>query len=128
MARPEELITLSLLLFVGVVIGRLAGAQRERERLAERREREARALFAISRELATAPRLASAIDPVLERVRTDAGMTRAWVGLGSTVATERPFGVDTTNPPIEKVGTHAILKRERPEDRATWVRIHTDGR
>ena len=124
-ARPEELITLSLLLFVGVVIGRLAGAQREREQLAARREREARALFAISRELATAPRLASAIDPVLERVRADAGMTRAWVGLGSTVATERPIGGDATDPPIEKVGTHAILQRQRPEDTATWVRIHT---
>jgi two-component system sensor histidine kinase KdpD len=46
-AQPEELITLFLLLFVGVVIGRLGGAQLERERLAARREREARALFAI---------------------------------------------------------------------------------
>jgi two-component system, OmpR family, sensor histidine kinase KdpD len=124
-ARPEELITLFLLLFVGIVIGRLGGAQRERQQLAARREREARALFAISRELVTAPRLANAIDTVLERVRTDAGMTRAWVGLGSTVATERPIGGAASDPPIEKVGTHAVLQRGRPEDTATWVRIHT---
>jgi two-component system, OmpR family, sensor histidine kinase KdpD len=124
-ARPEELITLFLLLFVGLVIGRLGGAQRERQQLAARREREARALFAISRELATAPRLASAVGTVLDRVRADAGMTRAWVGLGPTIAGERPVGDTASNPPIEQVGTHAVLRRDRPEDAATWVRIHT---
>lgn len=55
-ARPDELVTLLLLLFVGIVIGRLAGRQRDRERLARRREREARALFGVTRELATAHR------------------------------------------------------------------------
>jgi two-component system, OmpR family, sensor histidine kinase KdpD len=123
-ARPEELITLFLLLFVGIVIGRLGGAQRERERLAAQREREARALFAISRELATAPRVTDAIGTVLERVRADAGMTRAWVGVGSTIAGERPLG-DTGGPRTEPVGTHSVLQRDRPEDSATWVRIHT---
>jgi two-component system sensor histidine kinase KdpD len=123
-ARPEELITLFLLLFVGVVIGRLGGAQRDRERLAAQREREARALFAISRELATAPRLAGAIGTVLDRVRADAGMTRAWIGVGSTIAGERPLG-DTGGASMEPVGTHSVLKRDRPEDSASWVRIHT---
>jgi two-component system sensor histidine kinase KdpD len=123
-ARPEELITLFLLLFVGVVIGRLGGAQRDRERLAAQREREARALFAISRELATAPRLAGAIGTVLDRVRADAGMARAWVGVGSTIAGERPLG-DTGGGSMEPVGTHSVLKRDRPEDSASWVRIHT---
>ncbi len=124
-ARPEELITLFLLLFVGVVIGRLGGAQREREQLAARREREARALFAISRELATAPKLSGAIDTVMERVRADAGMTRAWVSLGLRIATERPIGVAASEDALGPVGTHAVLQRGRPEDTATWVRIHT---
>jgi two-component system sensor histidine kinase KdpD len=123
-ARPEELITLFLLLFVGIVIGRLGGAQRERERLAAQREREARALFAISRELATAPRLTGAIGTVLARVRADAGMTRAWVGVGSTMTGERAFG-DTGGPPMEPIATHTVLRRDRPEDSASWVRIHT---
>ena len=126
-SRPEELITLFLLLFVGIVIGRLGGAQRERERLAAQREREARALFAISRELATAPRLTNAIGTVLERLRADAGMTRAWVGVGSTIAGERTLG-DTGGPPMETVGTHTVLRRDRPEDSATWVRLHTGSR
>jgi K+-sensing histidine kinase KdpD len=39
-AAPEELLNLLLLLFVGVVIGRLAGNQRDCERVAQRRERE----------------------------------------------------------------------------------------
>ncbi|HEY6608840.1 MAG TPA: DUF4118 domain-containing protein, partial [Candidatus Limnocylindria bacterium] len=51
--RAEELLTLFLLLVVGIVMGRLAGIQRDREQQATRREREARALFGISRELAT---------------------------------------------------------------------------
>ncbi len=126
-ARPEDLITLLLLLFVGLVIGRLAGAQRERERLAARREREARALFAISRELATAPRLTSAIETVLERMRLDAGMARAWIGLGSTVAGERMVGDTAPGQPIEPIGTHHLLRRDRPEDAATWVRIHPES-
>lgn len=60
-ARADELLTLVLLLFVGVASGRLAGLQRDRERQAVRREREARALFAISRELATSDRVTAAI-------------------------------------------------------------------
>jgi len=124
-ARPEELITLFLLLFVGVVIGRLGGAQRDRERIAAQREREARALFAISRELATAPKLSGAIDTVMERVRADAGMTIAWVSLGLRIATERVIGAAASEESLEPVGTYAVLQRGRPEDAATWVRIHT---
>ena len=42
-----------LLLFVGVVVGQLAALQRSRAETATQREREARALFAVSRALAT---------------------------------------------------------------------------
>ena len=82
--------TLVLLLFVGLVIGQLAGRQRDRERLAASREREARALFAISRELATgaSPRR-HALGSVLQRLGADAGLARAWIGIGPTISQER---------------------------------------
>ena len=71
-SRPEELLTLILLLFVGVVIGRLAGLQRQREHEALRREREAQALFGISRELVRSERLPDAIRAVAARLAADA--------------------------------------------------------
>jgi two-component system sensor histidine kinase KdpD len=52
-------------------------------------------------------------------------MARAWVGLGPTVAGERAIGDTTPGTPMDPVGTYAVLQRERPEDVATWVRIHT---
>lgn len=123
-ARPEEWVTLLLLLFVGVVIGRLAGSQRDRERLALRREREAKALFAISRELATAHRSADAIGAVLVRLVDETGMARMWVGLGPTAAQERLVGDTEATAPLPAVGTHAVLQRDRAEGSAVWTRIH----
>jgi two-component system, OmpR family, sensor histidine kinase KdpD len=124
-ARPEEVLTLLLLLFVGVVSGRLAGFQRDREREALQREREARALFALSRELATSERLTDAIQSVVVRLAGEAGMERTWVGLGGTIPHERIVadsrGVETPRPGI---GTHAVLQRDREEGAATWTRIH----
>ncbi len=123
--RADEVLTLLLFLFVGIVIGRLAGLQRDREREAIGREREARALFAISRELATSDRLPDAIQSVVGRLAMEAGMERTWVGLGATVPHERVVadsgGLASPRP---SVGTHAVLQRDRQEGAATWIRIH----
>lgn len=124
-ARAEEWVTLLLLLFVGVVIGQLAGGQRDRERLARRRERESRALFAVTRELATQPRSADAIGAVLSRLVEETGMMRMWVGLGPTTAQERVVGDTESQHPLPAVGTHALLRRDRAEASAAWRRIHT---
>lgn len=123
--RAEEVLTLFLLLFVGIVSGRLAGLQRDRERTALLREREARALFGISRELATSERLTDAIQSVVGRLADEAGMARTWVGLGATVAHERVVadsaGVDVPRP---VVGTYAVLQRGREDGTSSWTRIH----
>jgi two-component system sensor histidine kinase KdpD len=123
--RAEEVLTLLLLLFVGIVIGRLAGLQRDRERQALRREREARALFGITRELATSNRLTDAIQSVVTRLATEAGMERTWVAFGATVPHERVVadsaGLASPRPGI---GTHSVLHRDSEEGAATWIRIH----
>ena len=121
---PEELLNLLLLLFVGVVIGRLAGNQRDRERVAQRREREARAQFAITRELATAPRLPQAMQAVVERIGRETWFRRIWIGLGATVAQERVAADTEPGRPMPAIGTHAVLRRDREEGAAVWTRIN----
>lgn len=127
-ARAEELLNLLLLLFVGAIIGRLAGYQRDRERLAQRREREARAQFAITRELATASRLSTAMQAIVERIGAEARMTRTWIGLGATVAQERIAADTAAGTPLPSTGTHAVLRRDRDEGASTWTRIHAHAR
>lgn len=124
-ARPDELVTLLLVLFVGIVIGRLAGRQRDRERLAGRREREARALLVVSRELATAHRLPGAMRAVLERLVAETWMTRTWVGLGPTQAQERIAADSAPDEATPAIGTHAVLRRDHEEGAAVWTRIHS---
>ena len=127
-ARPEELVTLLLLLFVGVVIGRLAGEQRDRQRLAQRREREARAQFAITRELASAHRLPQAMQAVVERIGAEARMKRTWIGIGATVPQERVVADTSPGEPLPPIGTHAVLGRDKEEGAAVWIRIHAQSR
>ena len=122
--RADEVLTLFLLLVVGIVSGRLAGRQRDREQEASRREREARAIFGISRELATSERLTDAMQSVAARLADETGMERTWVGIGATVRHERVVadsgGVATPRPTF---GTYAVLQRDREEGAATWARI-----
>ena len=127
-ARADELLNLLLLLFVGVIIGRLTGHQRDRERLAQRREREARAQFAITRELATASRLPNAMQAVVERIGVEARMTRTWIGLGPTVALERIAADTAAGRALPSTGTHAVLRRDSDEGASTWKRIHAHAR
>src|SRR3954447_13796188 len=64
MHEPGVWLSVVLLLFVGVVVGQLAAMQRDRAEIATRREREARALFGVSRALATR----ETIDVVLSEI------------------------------------------------------------
>ena len=85
----EEWFNLILLLVVGIVCGRLAGAQRDRAHEAETRERVTRALFQISRELATAQAAAPAMVRIAELLRVETRMERVWIGISSMTAAGR---------------------------------------
>jgi two-component system sensor histidine kinase KdpD len=126
-SRAEELLTLVLLLFVGVVISRLAGLQRTREQESSRREREARALFGISRELATAHRLEAALPRVLERLIAEAQLRRAWIGIGPTVLQERTIADTSAGAEQPAAALHFLLQRDREEGAASWTRIRPEG-
>lgn len=126
-ARPAELVTLGLLLFAGVVIGRLAGMQRDRERVAERREAEARAMAALARHLAIAPSVADALGSIVTLLVAETDMERVWIGIGATTAHER-VAVDsaTDGSPPPAAATYSVL-RHHPADGGGWVRIHAPG-
>src|SRR6188508_1303843 len=83
------------------------------EQLALRREREARALFAISRELATAHRVETALPTVLDRLVDEAQLTRAWIGIGPTIAQERAIADTSPEEPLPSASLHFRLQRDR---------------
>ncbi len=69
-AQDEELVALALLLITGIITGQLAALLRERARDAERREREAVALYDVVR-LVAEPDIQRALTAVAEKLRSD---------------------------------------------------------
>jgi two-component system, OmpR family, sensor histidine kinase KdpD len=126
-AAPIEILNLLLLLSVGILIGRLAGLQRARARDAARREREARALFATSRLLASARRARDAFPAIVDRLASETRMSRIWIGLGATEAQEQILA-DSGTGPVPRVGGHFVLRRTPDERHSEWVRIKATGR
>ena len=127
---PGEWLNLILLLVVGIVVGRLAGQVRDRAIAAETREREARALFRISRALAQSPRAAAALPEIVASVLEETGMSRVWVTLGEGPAARVLSDSDGSAPLPDSPVRHDLLRQPGAKP-ATWVRIHapkTPGR
>jgi two-component system, OmpR family, sensor histidine kinase KdpD len=124
---PNEILNLLLLLILGILIGRLAGLQRDRARDAAQREREARALFAVTRSLAGARRARDAFPTILDRLRGETRMRRLWIGLGPTEAQEQVFA-DTGEGQLPRISQHFVLRRTVDERHSDWVRIKATGR
>ena len=80
-AAPGEWLNLVLLLAVGLLVGQMAALLRIREETAVAREHEARALFSVSRELATRPSTVEVLPRIVEVVRREAHLSRAWITL-----------------------------------------------
>jgi two-component system sensor histidine kinase KdpD len=124
---PQHILTLVLLLAVGVAIGRLTGLQRDQARNSERREHEARALFNVSRAIASAKRTNEALPVLVASLAEDAGMARVWVGLGSTWAQEQVVAASDPGADAPGSGPHSILPRGSAEGQPAWVRLSPPG-
>jgi two-component system sensor histidine kinase KdpD len=120
----EEWFNLILLLVVGIVCGRLAGAQRDRAHDAETRERVTRALFEISRELATAQAAAPAMVRIAELLRVETRMERVWIGIGTAGSQERIAADTGQGPALPAPPVQMILRRMSDDQPAEWVRVH----
>jgi two-component system sensor histidine kinase KdpD len=127
-ARPHEFVTLIALLVIGILIGRLAGRQRDREQQAGRREREARALYSISRSLNAADTLDDAAATVVARIEREAQLERVWIGVSRDGGQERTLADSLGGEPLPEVGGHSVLRRDRAEGEAAWLRVHPPGR
>lgn len=121
------LLSTVLLLFVGVVVGRLAAMQRERAETATAREREARALFGVSRSLASRTTMPDALGSILGVLAAEAGLERAWIGIGADPAIESVVA-DTGGgrSPVQPARVR-VLQRMRDDQPLRWVLVQRPG-
>jgi two-component system sensor histidine kinase KdpD len=125
--HPGEVVNLFLLLFVGIVVGELAALQRDRADLARAREREARALFQVSRALATRASTPAVLPAVIDILAREAGMDRVWVSLGPDDARERVAADTAEGSPLPDIGVEVVLQRTPGDAPARWVRVRRPG-
>ncbi len=124
---PSEWLSLILLLFVGVVVGQLAALQRSRAEDASAREREARALFGISRELANRTSTPALLPTIARVLLAETTMERVWIALGSDDASERVAADTGGAGPAPVSGRHRVLRRMPGDEPAQWVLVHQAG-
>jgi two-component system sensor histidine kinase KdpD len=122
-AAPTEWLSLLLFLLVAIVVGRLTALLAAREREATQRAREARVLFAISLDLATAPTVTGAIALVVERLRAETRMSRVWCGLGPTVLDERVVADTAGGVRRPPSSPRFVLHRDAQGVPSGWVRV-----
>jgi uncharacterized protein DUF4118 len=91
-AAPQQILNLAILLVAGVGIARLTGLLRDHAQRSERREREARSLFAIGELIAGAKRIGDAFAALVTDLAVASGMDRVWIGLGPTLPLEQVAG------------------------------------
>lgn len=121
---PADVLNTVLLLFVGIVVGELAALQRSRADAAQAREREALALFQVSRALATRASTVDVLLTIARRLRDEVGMTRVWVSLGQEDAWERVLADTGDGPRPMASATYVFLRRMPGNEPAEWVRVH----
>ncbi len=122
---PAEWLNAVLLLFVGIVVGELAALQRRRTETAEAREREALALFRVSRALATRPSTPDVLPQIAKILLPEIRATRVWIALGADDASER-VAADTEPgpaPTLPSANAVNVLRRMPGDTPAAWVRV-----
>jgi two-component system sensor histidine kinase KdpD len=126
-ANPGEWLNLVLLLFIGIVVGELVALQRSRTAIAVAREREARALFQVSRELAIRASTPVVLPTIAGILLAETAMDRVWIALGPDDARERVAADTGPDPRPALPGLHHVLQRTPDETPARWSRIHQPG-
>lgn len=126
-ADPGVLLSVVVLLFVGIVVGQLAGLQRSRATAAVAGQREARALFGVSRVLATRAETDVALSRIATSLRDETAMERVWIALGPDPLSER-IAADTDDNLQRPVGTRMrVLQRTPGDEPARWALVHRPG-
>ncbi len=137
-AAPEEWLDLLLFLVVAIAIGRLSALQLERRREAELRSAEARAMFAMIRDIATATTALEAAPLLAYRLSREGEMARVWVGLGTSISEERVVADSQPGEPRPSVASRWTLHSSSADGQPSWAKVretfvvrprdHPDGR
>ena len=122
-AAPEEWLDLLLFLVVAIAIGRLSALQLERRREAELRSAEARAMFAMSRDIATAATALEAAPLLAHRLCREGEMARVWVGLGSSISEERVVSDSQPGEPRPSVASRWTLHSSSADGQPSWAKV-----
>jgi two-component system sensor histidine kinase KdpD len=121
---PSEWLSVILLLFVGVVVGQLTALLRTRAVIAEKREREARTLFQVSRALATRESTPAVLPAIAATLAGQTTMHRVWIALGADEARERVAADTGSDPRPAPSALHRVLRRMPGDVPAQWIRVH----
>ena len=121
---PGVLLSVVLLLFVGIVVGQLAAVQRSRAETAREREQEARALFKVSRALATRETTLAVLPELAAIVAGEARLDRVWLALGTDEAVEQVVADTAPGGARALPAVIGVLKRMPGDQPAQWLRIH----
>jgi two-component system sensor histidine kinase KdpD len=121
---PGVWLSVVVLLFVGIVVGQLAALQRSQTEMAREREREALALFKLSRALATRSSTPAVLHEITGILGSQTGMKRIWIALGTDDARERVAAGTGEGPPATIAGVVRVLRRMSGDAPAEWVRVH----
>lgn len=121
---PTEYLGVVLLLFVGIVVGQMAALQRAQTEMARAREREAYALFGLSRALATRQSTTAVLPELAEILRSEAHMERVWITIGADDPSERVAADTSRDPRPSRPGAIRVLRRMPGAEPAQWVRVH----
>ncbi|HEX7490957.1 MAG TPA: ATP-binding protein [Candidatus Limnocylindrales bacterium] len=122
-SSAEEWIDLLVFLVVAIAIGRLSALQLQRRREAELRSAEARAMFAMSRDIAIAATALEAAPLLAGRLVREAEMARVWIGLGDTISEERVVADTRPGEPRPSVATRWALHSSSGDTQPSWVKV-----
>ncbi len=122
-AAPEEWLDLLLFLVVAIVIGRLSALQLQRRREAELRSAEARAMFAMSRDIATTATALEAAPLLAARLVRDAEMGRVWVGVGSAISEEHIVADTAQGEPRPSHVSRWTLHATSADGQPNWAHV-----
>ena len=122
---PGDWLRVILLLFVGIVVGQLAALQRSRAEMALARERESRALFAVSRELAIRASTPAVLPSIARILRDATAIERVWISLGADDASERVAADSAEDGPHPWTpARYRVLRRVTDDSAAAWQQVH----
>jgi hypothetical protein len=109
---------------VAVLVGQLAAIQRRQTQTALEREHEARAMFRVSRALATRASTTEALEAIVRGLVAETVATRAWMEIDDPAGLPRIL-VDTQGgTPRPSPATIGVLRRTEADAPAEWTRVH----